>query len=277
MLNKIVMDSAGDLQEFEKIPFSCAPLKILAGEKEYVDDKNCDTAGMVAYLRTYKGKASTACPSVGEYLEAFGDAENVYCITITSGLSGSYNSAIVAAQTYQEQYPNRNIHVFDSLSAGAEMAMVAEKIRDLILEDLPFESIVEQVNAYMKKTRLAFSLESLHNLANNGRVPPAVAKIAGILGIRLLGKASDVGQLQPTGKARGEKKVAPELLNLMTETGYNGGKLRICHCFNPDCAETLRDLVLSRFPSAAITIAPTGALCSFYAEQGGLMVGFEIN
>ena len=277
MLNKIVMDSAGDLQEFEKVPFACAPLKILAGEKEYVDDKTCDTAGMVAYLRTYKGKASTACPSVGEYLEAFGDAENVYCITITSGLSGSYNSAIIAAQTYQEQHPNRNIHVFDSLSAGAEMAMIAEKIRDLILEDLPFESIVEQVNAYMKKTRLAFSLESLHNLANNGRVPPAVAKIAGILGIRLLGKASDVGQLQPTGKARGEKKVAPELLNLMTETGYNGGKMRICHCFNPDCAETLRDMVLSHFPSAAITIAPAGALCSFYAEQGGLMVGFEID
>lgn len=276
MENKIVMDSAGDLQEFDKIPFACTPLKILAGEKEYVDDRNCDTAGMVAYLRGYNGKASTACPSVGEYLEAFGDAENVYCITITSGLSGSYNAAAIAAQTFREQYPTRKIHVFDSLSAGAEMALIAEKVRDLVLEGLPFETVVEQINTYMKQTRLMFSLESLHNLANNGRVPSAVAKVAGMLGIRLLGKASDEGTLQPTGKARGEKKVAPELVRHMTELGYTGGKMRICHCFNEACACAVRDLVLSQFPNAVVTIAPTGALCSFYAEQGGMMIGFEI-
>lgn len=273
---KIVMDSAGDLQEFGNVNFACAPLKILAGEKEFVDNKACDTAEMVAFLRGYKGKASTACPSVGEYLEAFGEAENVYCITITSGLSGSYNAASIAAQTFREQYPNRKIHVFDTLSAGAEMALIAEKVRDLVLEGLPFEAVVEQVNAYMKTTRLMFSLESLHNLANNGRVSPAVAKVAGILGIRLLGRASDAGQLQPTGKARGEKKVAPELFRHLTEMGYAGGKMRICHCFNQVCAAALRDLVLAQFPTAAVTIAPTGALCSFYAEYGGLIIGFEV-
>ena len=276
MENKIVMDSAGDLQEFDRIPFACAPLKILAGDQEFVDDRNCDIAGMVSYLRSYKGKASTACPSVGEYLDAFGDAENVYCITITSGLSGSYNAAAIAAQTFLEQHPTRKIHVFDSLSAGAEMALVAEKIRELVLQGLPFEAVVEQTTTYMKTTRLMFSLESLHNLANNGRVPPAVAKVAGILGIRLLGKASDEGTLQPTGKARGEKKVAPELMRHLTEMGYVGGKMRICHCFNQECAFSLRDLILTKFPTASVAIAPAGALCSFYAEQGGLMIGFEV-
>ena len=127
-----------------------------------------------------------------------------------------------------------------------------------------------------KFSRFTAHTVSLHNLANNGRVPPAVAKVAGILGIRLLGKASDVGQVQPTGTARGEKKVAPELLRHLTEMGYAGGKVRICHCFNANTASALKELILAQFPAATVTVAPTGALCSFYAEQGGLMVGFEI-
>ena len=104
---KIVMDSAGDLRAIEGADFACVPLKITAGEREFVDDSRIDVEEMVRYLKSYKGKAVTACPGVGEYLEAFGDAENVYCVTITSGLSGSYNAAMVAARTYQASRPPR--------------------------------------------------------------------------------------------------------------------------------------------------------------------------
>lgn len=275
MENKIILDSAGDLQIFSGVDFSCVPLKITAGEREFVDDSAMNVEEMVSYLKTYKGKAHTACPGVGEYLEAFGDAENVYCITITSGLSGSYNSAVVAARTYQEQHPDRHIHVFDSLSTGPEMILMAEKIRDLLSEKLSFDSIVQKVKAYQEKTRLMFSLESLHNLANNGRVSVAVATMAGILGIRLVGKASDKGTLEPTGKVRGEKKLIPELVRSLKEMGYDGGKVRINHCFNPNAAAKLRDALLSHFPAARIDIGKTGGLCSFYAEVGGLLIGFE--
>ena len=97
---KIVMDSAGDMLEFPGAQYACVPLKILAGDREFVDDATTDVVEMVDYLGTYVGKSSTACPSAGEYLEAFEDAEDVYCVTITSGLSGSYNAATVASQTY---------------------------------------------------------------------------------------------------------------------------------------------------------------------------------
>lgn len=270
------MDSSGDLQHFEGVDFASVPLKILAGDREFVDDENADIQEMVAFLREYKGKASTSCPGVGEYLEAFGDADEVYCVTITSNLSGSYNAAEVAARTYLEQYPNRKAYVFDSLSAGPEMALITEKIRERILANEAFETIIEQVKAYQKKTRLLFSLESLHNLANNGRLPGAVAAVAGMLGIRLIGKASDVGTLQPTGKARGEKKLIPELVKHLKDMGYNGGKVRIDHCNNEGAACKLCDAVKELFPAADIAIGITGALCSFYAEHGGLLIGFEI-
>lgn len=272
---KIVMDSAGDLLEMEQAEFSNVPLKILAGDREFVDDATTDVAEMVEYMRTYVGKSSTACPSAGEYLEAFGDAEDVYCVTITSGLSGSYNAACIAAQTYLEQHPQRRVHVFDSLTAGPEMTLVAEKIRELVHQKLPFDKIVSMVEEYNLKTQLAFSLESLHNLAQNGRVPVAVAKIAGMLSIRLVGKASDEGTLQPTGKARGDQKVPGELLKQLLSMGYKGGRVRIHHCYNLPSAQRLKNAILEKFPQASIIIQKTNALCSFYAEKGGMLVGFE--
>ena len=275
MKNKIVMDSSGDLKQMDAVDFSCVPLKIVTDSREFVDDSHVDVEEMINYLRHYTGKTTTACPGVGEYLDAFGDAENVYCVTITSGLSGSYNAAAAAAKAYTEQYPQRKIHVFDSLSAGPEMSLLAEKLQELIAEGLDFSQIVEKVKAYQQKTRLIFSLESLHNLANNGRVPVAVAKVVGVLGLRLLGKASDEGTLQPNGKARGEKKVVPELLKKLLEMGYTGGKLRISHCCNEKAAQELKQAVLSRFAKADVRLWPAKALCSFYAEAGGLLVGFE--
>ena len=269
------MDSAGDLLEMEQAEFANVPLKILAGDREFVDDATTDVAEMVEYMRTYVGKSSTACPSAGEYLEAFGDAEDVYCVTITSGLSGSYNAACIAAQTYLEQHPQRRVHVFDSLTAGPEMTLVAEKIRELVHQKLPFDKIVSMVEEYNLKTQLAFSLESLHNLAQNGRVPVAVAKIAGMLSIRLVGKASDEGTLQPTGKARGDQKVPGELLKQLLSMGYKGGRVRIHHCYNLPSAQRLKDAILEKFPQASIIIQKTNALCSFYAEKGGMLVGFE--
>lgn len=274
MEHKLVMDTSGDILSFEGIDFASVPMKILAGDREFVDNEQTVVADMVDHLKNYKGKTTTACPSVGEFLEAFGDAQNVYCVTITSNLSGSYNSAAIAAQTYEEQHPGRRAHVFDSLSTGPEMLLLAEKIRELVEQGLPFDEIVRLVHEYHERTHLLFSLECLNNLANNGRVPAVVAKATGILGIRLIGQAKE-GRLHPTNKARGEKKVVPTLMEQLEAMGYKGGKVRINHCFNPGGAQALEQAILAKYPGADIAMGTTRCLCSFYAELGGLLVGFE--
>ena len=118
-------------------------------------------------------------------------------------------------------------------------------------------------------------LESMQNLANNGRVNKIVAKAAGILGIRAVGRASDIGTLEPLDKCRGEKKAITVLADRMVSMGYDGGKMRISHCLNLTAAETLRTNILAAFPEADVQIRPTGGLCSFYAEKGGMIIGFE--
>ena len=131
---KIVTDSSADLLSLSDIPFAGVPLKIITSEKEYVDDAALDVDAMIADLATYQGKSSTACPSPAEWLSAFGDAQYVFCVSITSGLSGCCNAARIAKEDYENQYPDRRVFVLDSLSTGPEMQLLADKIQTLILE-----------------------------------------------------------------------------------------------------------------------------------------------
>ena len=270
---KIILDSSANMAEESHV--SSVPLKIITDRKEYIDDANLNTTEMVWQLQTYNGPSSTACPSPQDWLDRFDDKPYVFCIAITSGLSGSCNAAMIAKADYEAQFPDRKVCVIDSLSTGGEMELIAEKIQELIAAGLSFEDTCEKIKDYQKSTGLLFMLESLQNLANNGRVSKIVAKAAGILGIRLVGKASDVGTLEPLEKCRGEKKALTSLLKRMVDQGYEGGKVRISHCLNEAAAKQFQENVLALYPAADIAIRPTGGLCSFYAEKGGLLIGFE--
>ena len=276
MLNrKIVADSSCDVTVFPEAPFSLASLKILTSEKEYVDDDQLDVAEMVDDLKNYSGRSSTSCPNTQDWLDAFGDADEVFCVTITSNLSGAYNAAMTAKAAYEKEHPDRRVLVIDSLSTGPEMLLIMEKIAEMIREERSFDEISNEIAHYQQHTGLLFMLESMNNLANNGRVSPVIAKVAGLLGIRVVGKASDVGTLEQLNKCRGERKALDTLVRHLKELGFNGGKIRIGHCFNPGAAVELKARILNQFEKARITIHECRGLCSFYAEMGGLLLGFE--
>ena len=275
MRYQIVSDSSSNIFRVEGVPYTTVPMKIIAGDKEYIDDEALDVRGMVEDLKAYKGKSGSSCANAQEWLEAFGDADMVFGVTISRNLSGSYNAAEAAAREYAEEHPERKIHIFDTLSAGPEQAMVVERIALLADQGLPFEQIVAQVREYQNHCHILFCLESMNNLARNGRVKPAVAKIASVLGIRACGDAQN-GQIIPTQKPRGQKKATETLAAMIRERGFtNDSWLRIAHCFGENQAKLLIEAVKKDFPNARYTIEPTGALCSFYAEEGGLMIAME--
>lgn len=272
---KIVADSSCDMDFIEGVAFESAPLKIITNNCEYIDDKNLDAEKMVNELSSYKGRSSTSCPNTGDWLAAFGDAEIIFCVTITATLSGSYNAACMAKEAYEEEHPDRKVFVINSLTAGPEIGLIIEKLKELILKGKSFEEICTEITEYNKATGLLFMLESMKNLANNGRVSPLVAKMAGILGIRVVGKASDKGDLEPLNKCRGEKKALETILQHLIDSGLKNGKVRIAHCLNPNAANQLKALILSALPETDIEIHNCKGLCSFYAEKGGMLIGFE--
>ncbi len=274
MTYKLIADSSSNVLSMADPCYASVPMKVRAA-KEYIDDKNLDLAGMVEDLKNHKGTSGSACPSVGEWLEAFGDADMVFGTTMSKGLSGSYNSACEAGRIYMEENPGKQVHIFNTLSAGPQQAFLNEKVLELAAQGLDFETIRDKATEYYKNTHILFCLESMMNLARNGRTSMAVAKIAGMLGIRVCGDVK-AGMITPVHKPRGAKKATETLVEMMKERGfYDGAQLRIAHCFGQRQAQDLADATLAQFPNARITIEPTTALCSFYAEAGGLMIGFE--
>ena len=272
---KIVADSSCDLFRLKHTEFETASMKIITAEREFIDDADLDVDDMANYLYQFKGKSKSSCPNTTDWLEAFGDADEIYCVTITSGLSGSYNSACAAKQIYESENEGKRVHVFDTLSAGPEITLIIEKIEECIDKDMSYEDICNCVTAYMKKTGLVFMLKSLKTFANNGRVSPIVAKLVGIAGICIVGKASDEGTLEPMHKPRGERRALETLVGCLEKEGFKTGKISIGHCQNESAAEQLKELILAKFKTVQIEIHKFRGLCSFYAEKGGVLVGFE--
>ncbi len=275
MRYKIVSDSSSNRFRMEGIDYTTVPLKIRAGEREFVDNEQLDVAEMVTYLKTYKGKSGTSCPNVQEWLDAFEGADRIIAMTISGPLSGSFNAAQNAAQEYMESHPDAKVFVLDTRATGPEMCMLMDKIRELAAKLPTFEELVEKIQEYHKELYTLFCLESLTNLARNGRVSKAVATIAGVLGIRACGDVEH-GQIHATEKPRGAKKATEALVKMMQDRGlYDGASVRIAHCFGEVNALALKEKILSLFPNCPVLIEQTTGLCSFYAEEGGLIVGFQ--
>ncbi|MCD8116635.1 MAG: DegV family protein [Oscillospiraceae bacterium] len=275
MKRRIVSDSSANMQVWMGIDFVSVPLKIIAGEREYVDDASLDLPRMLDELQDYKGKSGTSCPNVADWLDAFQGADEILALTITSALSGSYSTAVQAQAEYKELLPEAKVMVLDTLSTGPEMVLIMEKIQELTEAGRSFEETEAAAREYSRHTHLFFALESMKNLANNGRVSHTVAALAGLLGIRVLGAASEEGTLLPLHNGRGWKRTFRAILEELEKYVFSGGKLRIAHCQNLTAAEELAEMITRQFGKCDISIHPCTGLCAFYAERGGLMVGFE--
>lgn len=275
MKRKIVADSSCDIWELNGVDFAVAPITISTDNKHYVDNQELDVHLMSEELAKYKGVSHTACPSVGSWLDCYEGFDEIFVITLTGAMSGTYNSAMTAKGIYEEENENVKVHVFDSLSTGPEMRLLIEKLKEMIEEDLTFEEIVEKGQDYLNHTRLFFALKSLHNFAMNGRVSKTVASAIGVLNISIFATASEKGTIQQISKCRGEKKVVKSMIEHLEDAGYHGGKVRISHADNLKLAHNVRDNILELYPNADIIVYPMGGLCTYYAEKGGLLVGCE--
>jgi DegV family protein with EDD domain len=276
---KIVADSSCDLTSLahlsSDLQFGRAPLRILVGDTEYVDEAGLDTRAMMDAVYAFNGKTGSACPSPEEYADHCRSADETYIVTISSNLSGSYNSAVLARDLVLAESPEKKIRVFDSLSAGPELSLIVEEIARLASSGLPFEMVCAEVERYMQRTSLLFQLNSLENLTKNGRVSKMAGMTAKLLGIHMICIASDVGTVQPLHKCRGTEKTYRLVLQEMRERGFTGGRVILGHAFQEKGADMMKSMILEEFPSARITVMPLSGLCCYYAEEGGLLIGFE--
>lgn len=277
---KIVADSGCNLVTLDQLPahvaFERVPLTLQIGSQLFIDDEGMAIDEMLELLKTTKAAATSACPSPDAYMKAFEGADKIVVVTITGALSGSHNSAQLAKSMYLEDYPDAQIHIIDSLSAGGEMDLLVQKLQDLVVSGLSFDEVVAAITAYQDKTKLIFALAKVDNLVKNGRLNKVLGKVIGLLNIRMVGEASAEGKLELLQKAKGQKKSVSASYDEMIKAGYQGGRVVIAHCRNDKICQQLEELIKQSYPQAEIQVVPTSGLCSFYAEEGGILMGYEI-
>ena len=277
---KIIADSGCDFREMANLAkdtqFESVPLTIQVENEIFVDDKQLDIDLMMEKMYASSAASKSACPSPDDYLKSFEGVDKIFMVTITGTLSGSNNSAQVAKKIFLEEHPDAQIHVIDSLSAGGEVDLLVTKLNELIQQDLSFDEVVEVISRYQEKTKLLFVLAKVDNLVKNGRLSKLLGTVVGLLNIRMVGEASQTGTLELLQKARGSKKALASAIEELLKAGYKGGRLIIAHRNNEKFCQQFSQLIQEKYPQAQIETIPTSGLCSFYAEEGGILMGYEI-
>lgn len=275
---KIVTDSGSDIRQIdnlsEDVAFESVPLMLNIGNKVYIDDENIDVSALMDAMEGEAAASSSACPAPNAYAETYKGADNVIVFTLSSNLSGSYNSASLGRDLILEENPQANIHIFDSFSAGSEINLLVRKAVELATNGVSFDEMVKELNEYHAHTTVSFLLESVDNLVKNGRVNKILGQMIGLLGIRLVGRRTQDGKIELAHKSKGTKRAMRTLFDEILSKGYQGGTMEISHALNKESADIFKAKVLERFPAADITIIDMSGLCSFYAQRKGLIIGY---
>ena len=274
----LVADTACDLYTLDggegTFDFTTIPFSIRIGGKEYIDDERMPIDEMLEANETHAEIAQTACPSPENWRQKFSAPGPVIAFTISSALSGSYNSACTGRDMVLEEEPDKQIAVIDSKATGPEEAMLIWRARDLILAGKTIEEIEKDLNETAEKIHTSFALSSYRNLIKNGRVSRLIGFIAGHLGFWGIGIGDEKGEIAIRGKARGSKSMIRFLVEEITRVGVAGKQILISHCRNLKDAEALKAALEAAFAGIEVLIQEARGLDSFYAERNGLIIGY---
>ena len=278
MSYKIIGDSCLDLTaDLKKDPhFQIIPLTLQVEHTQVIDDETFDQKKFLELVRSSSECPQTACPSPERFKEAFDcDAEQIFVITLSEHLSGTYNSAVLAKKLYEEEHgqDGKNIAVFSSDSASSGELNIALYIQSLCQASLPFEEIEEKTRSFIKNMRTYFVLESLDTLRKNGRLTGLQAFFATALNIKPV-MGADSGVIIKLDQARGINKALTRMADIaIREAGETKDKvLIIAHCNNPERAEVVKNEMCRQASFKDVIITETAGVATVYASDGGIIV-----
>lgn len=274
---KIIADSCCDMtaELRKRLGVISVPLTLILGDRHFVDDENLDIQAFIADMKACTDKIGSAAPPPMLYKEAFAPEYTSFGVTLSSKLSGSYESAIVGKTMAEEEY-GADVHVFDSKSATAGEVLLAIKIRELIDAGLKKANIIPAVEKFINEMKTYFILQNLNNLLRNGRLNKVVGKVISALNVKPLMGADGDGNIALFSHARGQNQIVSKLADTIEKSGKNteGENAVITHCNCPGLAERLKNAIASRYNFKEIFIVQTNGVASVYADDQGIVLAF---
>ena len=279
---KIVADSSTDVDAVfqEKFPTTIVPFKLFVDGVEYIDDENLNVDVFVEAMKKSQEIPKSACPSPNDFIEYFnGDDDEIYVVTISSKLSGTYNSAVLAKNIYESERAagdSKFIHVFDSQVATAGETLVARMIHEFKALDYSKEKLVEAMNEFISGIKLFFISESLDNLVKNGRISKWKGLIASTLNILPIMGNDGNGEIKLVEKVRNTNKAYSRLIEIMQQELIKSGKkiVAISHVGNPERANQIENELKNQLDLDEIINVKCAGLASLYADKKGIIVAF---
>lgn len=276
MRYKIIGDSCLDLpDELKQDPhYETIPFTIMVDGYQVIDDESFDQGRFLELVRNSPECPKTACPSPEMFKKAYGcEEENVFVITISGPLSGSYNSAELAKKLYEEEFGKKNIAVINSESASGGEANIALLIRDLCEQGLSFEEIEREALAYRDRMKTYFVLETLDTLRKNGRLTGLQAFFATKLNIKPI-MSAEGGVIIKLDQARGIQKALQRMTEIVVRNAGDISKKRliISHCNAPERAKYVKEKLCALAEFKEVLITGMTGLATVYANDGGIIV-----
>lgn len=275
---KIIVDSCTDLTKEMKqdTHIFSVPLSIQVDEHTIIDDETFNQKDFLEKVKNSPNSPKSSCPSPDAYMEHFEGDDDIYVVTLSASLSGSYNSAELAKKLYLEEKPHKKIHIFDSCSASVGQTLIAKKIKEYAEKGSAFEEIVKVVEGFREKMDTKFVLESLETLRKNGRLTNLQAIIASALNIKPVMAATKEGAITKLDQARGITRALLLMSKLIEQDVTDAGEkiLGIAHCNNFERAQFIKEEILKRVPFKDCFIVDTGGISSLYANDGGIIIAY---
>lgn len=278
MSYKIIVDSSCELPEdLVTDPHFCSiPFGLEVGDNHFVDNKELDVEELLRQIAACPTCPKSSCPSPQLFLENMeGEVERIYIVTISSQLSGCYNSAVLAKNMYEEQHSDKKIAVIDSQSASGGETQIALLAKELEDAGKGFEEIETALNQYRDDMETTFVLDNIETLRKNGRLSRVKALVATSLNIKPV-LAADKGTIVQIGQGIGMKKALNKLVDIIIKNGGELSKKRIIisHCNNVKRAEEVMKMLQAKVDAPNIKIMATRGLSSLYANDGGIIVTY---
>ena len=274
----IVCDSCTDMTEedLKKGCYTLVPLTLLVDGEEIIDDETFDQADFLAKVAASKESVKSACPAPESYMEAYSKADDIYVVTLSAELSGSYNSAVLGKNLYEEENGTKNIHVVNSRGAATTQVLIARKLNEYASQGMPFEEVVDKIEEYTTSLRTYFVLETLEVLRKNGRLSRLSATIAGALNIKPVMIGTRDGVIQKAAQARGMKKALAKMVEHMGSEGRDLTRRQfvISHCNCYERAVYVKELIKKHLHAEDVDIVDTKGVSSLYACDGGIIVSY---
>lgn len=276
MVRRLIADSCADLTAEKKAwtEVRLVPLTLTVDKEDILDDETFCQKTFLERMRKSAECPRSACPSPERYMHEFEGADEIFVVTLSRHLSGSYQSALLAKQMYQEEHPDVKIEIVDSRSASVGESLLVLKLRALA-EKFSFEEMTKKIAAFRDSVQTKFVLEDLDVFIKNGRLTQVQAILCNALNIKPL-LAGEKGQIVKLDQARGIeralKKLAESVVADVKEATTR--TLAIAHCNHPARAEAVRQMIMSKVPFKECMVVNTGGLSTMYANEGGIIVAY---